>query len=187
MYADYYKIIQSINFFARSMEGRKASKLHFLKFMFLADRYHLRMYGRLISNDTYVAMEYGPVPSASKSAFEFINLPEEYQAYASAFLRTQGDHWVTSLKEVDADVFSETDIEALQCAMDAYKKNQHRIVAYTHGFPEWSCHEQELQQRNVVPMPFEDFFSMKERDYCPASEERLKLNLTHFQEMRDLY
>jgi uncharacterized phage-associated protein len=34
------------------------------KMLYLADKRHLQEYGRLICGDRYVAMEYGPVPSA---------------------------------------------------------------------------------------------------------------------------
>ena len=48
----------------------KEYKMKALKLVYIADRYHLRKYGRLITNDTYFAMNYGPVPSGTKDIAE---------------------------------------------------------------------------------------------------------------------
>ena len=50
---DYKKAVQAINFFARK-NGGKITKLEVLKLIFFADRYHLRKYGRPITNDQYL-------------------------------------------------------------------------------------------------------------------------------------
>jgi len=41
----------------------KPSQYDLVKTLFLADRYHLNEWGRLITSDNYVAMKHGPVPS----------------------------------------------------------------------------------------------------------------------------
>ncbi len=105
MLPDYHKIIQSINYFARQRKECAIGKLLFLKLMYLADRYHIRMYGRLISNSRYVAMEYGPVPSESKEIFEFIGLPESEQEYARMFLEPVSRNMVKSVRDVQIEAF----------------------------------------------------------------------------------
>ncbi len=182
MLPDYHKIIQSINYFARQRKECTIGKLLFLKLMYLADRYHIRMYGRLISNSRYVAMEYGPVPSESKEAFEFIGLPESEQEYARMFLEPVSRNMVKSVRDVQIEAFSETDMEALSIAWGTYRKNP-QIVEYTHRFPEWRRHVHELVGNKVVTMSMDDFFLPVDDDYCPADEERLQLNRECFREM----
>ena len=63
------KATQALNFFALSASGRM-NKLKALKLVFFADRYHLRLYGRPITNDRYLAMKYGPVASSCKDLAE---------------------------------------------------------------------------------------------------------------------
>lgn len=187
MRPDYEKIIQSINYFARKQNNNKISKLYFLKLIFLADRYHLRMYGRTITNDHYVAMQYGPVASETKSTFEFLNIPEPMQAYAAEYLLPAEDSWITSRKEVDSEVFSETDMEALEAAWSTFKKHRN-LVSFTHNFPEWSRHEQKLATYNASKMELEDFFmdAPKGVEYCPATPERVAMNRDFFMEMAHL-
>jgi hypothetical protein len=52
-----------------------------LKLIFLADRYHLCRYGRLITNDSYVAMKHGPVPSATRDIVESNDYLDEYRRW----------------------------------------------------------------------------------------------------------
>ena len=67
---DYRKSTQVLNFFANK-QGGQINKMKALKLIFLADRYHIRKYGRLITNDVYVAMKHGPVPSTTKDISEY--------------------------------------------------------------------------------------------------------------------
>ena len=182
MYPDYHKIIQSINYFARHLPNNVISKLVFLKLIFLADRYHVRMYGRLISNSQYMAMKYGPVASESKNAFEFMNLPSSELEYARLFLKPHSRYTLQSIRELQIEVLSQTDVEALSIAWRTYQENP-RIVDYTHRFPEWQKHCSELCGKKVVPMNMEDFFLPVPVDYCPADKERLELNRECFFEL----
>lgn len=61
----YKKAAQTLNYFAIK-NGGEIDKLHALKLVFFADRYHLRKYGRPITNDQYWAMRFGPVASGVK-------------------------------------------------------------------------------------------------------------------------
>ncbi len=182
MFPDYHKIVQCINFYARLQDNLVISKLVFLKLMFLADRYHVRMYGRLISNSRYMAMKYGPVASESKDVFEFYGLPCSEMDYARRFLEPYSRYRVKSIRETQKEVFSPTDIEALTVSWRTYLDNP-KIVDYTHRFPEWKMHSRELEGRKVVPMDIDDFFLQVKDDYCPADTERLELNRECFREM----
>lgn len=59
---DREKALETILFVSHHLQ---APTLHSIsKILYLADKRHLHDYGRLICGDRYVAMEYGPVPSA---------------------------------------------------------------------------------------------------------------------------
>ena len=55
---------QALNYFARKKNG-KINKMKAIKLIYLADRYHLRKYGRPVVGDDYWAMKYGPVASST--------------------------------------------------------------------------------------------------------------------------
>ena len=133
-----------------------------LKLMFFADRYHLRKFGRSITNDTYFAMKFGPVASGCRN---LQNGPDEYGAtsadsYASEFLDCTQQYDYSSRKPVDEDVFSKSDQEALSYAWENYKQqDQFQLADETHRFPEWKKHEAALGTPDVSrrPMPYSDF------------------------------
>ena len=58
----YKKATQALNFFALKKDG-KINKMKAIKLIYLADRLHLRKYGRPIVGDIYWAMKLGPVGS----------------------------------------------------------------------------------------------------------------------------
>ncbi len=59
---DREKAIEAILFIAHSLPNATMHSIS--KIFYLADKQHLQDYGRLICGDRYIAMEYGPVPSA---------------------------------------------------------------------------------------------------------------------------
>lgn len=52
---DYRKTTQALNFFAVK-NGGHINKMRSIKLIYFADRFHLRKYGRPITNDEYFAM-----------------------------------------------------------------------------------------------------------------------------------
>jgi len=153
------KATQALNFLA-CRHGGKLNKLKALKLIYFADRYHLRRYGRPITNDRYLAMEYGPVASSCKDLAEMSEfLGREESQYAERFLAPNG-HDYLSVGEVDTTEFSKTDLEALEYAWREYgTKDGFRLAEETHRFPEWKRHEARLASpcESRVPMDYRDF------------------------------
>lgn len=141
---DYRKAVQAINFFARA-NGGEITKLDVLKLIFFADRYHLRKYGRPITNDQYWAMRFGPVASAVKEMAELDSLSGTERHYAErVFEKTNPDHILHSIRPVDEDVFSDSDLEALQYVWSRFGSKRMNLVNVTHKYPEWKKHEAAL-------------------------------------------
>ena len=154
------KATQALNFLARQAGG-SMHKLKALKLVYFADRYHLRRYGRPVIGDEYVAMQYGPVPSGTKDIAEmsdFLGLEE--RNYAKAFLQPNEFHSYGSKQEVQAQVFSETDREALEWAWQHFGRiRRFDLADLTHKYPEWTRHEAALKAKVVsrAPMNYRDF------------------------------
>lgn len=157
---DYRKATQVINHFALK-EGGTINKMKALKLLYLADRYHLRKYGRLITNDIYLAMDNGPVASGAKDIAEqseFIGKLEKN--YASRYLVVKQPHDVKSHRPLDNEVFSDSDIEALDFAWEQFGNlDQFQLVKLTHKYPEWSKHKNSLKLNTRIQMDLEDFFN----------------------------
>jgi uncharacterized phage-associated protein len=153
------KATQALNYFAIQSAG-KINKLKALKLVYFADRYHLRTYGRPITNDRYLAMNYGPVASSCKDLAEMSDfLGGEESAYVRQFLSPSG-HDFASTSKVETIEFSETDSEAVEYAWRQYGDvSEFDLAKKTHQFPEWKQHESKLQSpyESRVPMHYKDF------------------------------
>jgi uncharacterized phage-associated protein len=164
----YKKAAQALNFFAIQNNGH-IEKLHALKLVFFADRYHLRKYGRPITNDQYWAMRLGPVPSGVKDIFELDSASSEERHYAGKYFK-QGPnpHSITTLAPVDTQVLSATDMEALQFAWNTFGSHT-GIVEKTHSYPEWIRHEAAVQGGSTrEPMDYLDFLEDPPKNVNPC-------------------
>ncbi len=129
---------QALNFFAIK-EGGIINKMKALKLIYFADRFHLRKYGRLVTNDIYLAMRYGPVPSAVKNIAESNDfLEDDIKEYSNIYVEPSDNLVLKSIDKIDESVFSESDIEALNFAWKQFGKyTQFQLAELTHYYPEW--------------------------------------------------
>ncbi len=104
------KAVNSLLYVAQKLQ--KADKHKTYKILYFADQKHLVKYGRPIIGDTYIKMDYGPVPSFIKNIVdEKINGLEEIVA-------VYNQHFIKILQIPNIEVLSESDIECLQEAIE---------------------------------------------------------------------
>lgn len=123
------KIVELMLHLAHQCPG--ADKYQAVKFFYLADREHLKRYGRPITYEKYYAMEYGPVAS---TVLDLLNgklgvlkpiglkeLPFGTEAgrtpdgkYATTFIRQPK-------REIDRDMFSRSDLAVFDEVVAKYK------------------------------------------------------------------
>lgn len=171
---DHRKATQALNFFAVK-NGGHINKMRSIKLIYFADRYHLRRYGRPITNDEYFAMSYGPVNSGVKDIAEMSGfLGAKELDYASKFVAPSG-YDVQSILPVDWDVFSQSDTEALSFAWERFSQyNEFQLAEITHQYPEWKRFEETLKDQSRVRMNYEDFLNDPAagfEDCCPLTAE----------------
>lgn len=162
---DYRKATQALNFFAQQ-EGGQINKMKALKLIYFADRYHIRKYGRLITNDNYLAMKHGPVPSTSKDIAESNDyLDDETKAYSLQFIEPKDNLVLSSLREPDNSVLSDSDLEALRFAWDNFGHyDQFKLRDLTHDYPEWLKRQEALSDVSCLPMDLLDFLQDPDTD-----------------------
>ena len=155
---DYRKATQVLNYFAQ-YEGGQINKMKALKLTYFADRYHIRKYGRLITNDNYLAMKHGPVPSTSKDIAESNDyLDDEVRSYSLQFIEPLDNLVLRSIREPDDSVLSDSDLEALQFAWDNFGRyDQFKLRDLTHAYPEWLRHQETVADVSCLPMDLLDF------------------------------
>lgn len=155
----YKKAAQALNLFAIE-NGGSINKLKALKLVFFADRYHLRKYGRPITNDEYYAMPFGPVASGVKDIAEFSDfLGETERDYAAQVIEHPDRYSIRSKATCNEKVFSKSEIEALRYAWENFGHvEEYALAELTHQYPEWKRHESALETIQRIKMFYEDFF-----------------------------
>lgn len=117
------KVIEALTWLADAVPG--IDVFHTCKVLFLADREHLRRYGRPILGDNYVAMDDGPVPSLAYdiAKHEGYRLDGETLRKADdalAYERTGRYPRLRALRAANTEVFSRTDLGCLREAAEKY-------------------------------------------------------------------
>lgn len=161
---NYKKSVQALNFFAIKAGG-SINKMKVLKLIWLSDRLHLRNFGRPILNDTYFALNYGPVASNTKDLVEntsFLTEPE--REYRNQYLsnNSQNNYDFQSGNPVDTRVFSKTDIEVMETVFKVFGHlNEFQLSEESHKYMEWKKFEGHLKSGTAsrFEMNYEDFFS----------------------------
>ncbi len=191
------KSTQALNYFARKKDG-KINKMKAIKLIYFADKYHLRKYGRPIIGDIYWAMKLGPVGSNLLNTANLAknNLEKDCLTYARNFLQHPKNdlkmQTIISRKEIDLDVFSQTDIEAFEAVFKEFgDKDQFELAdIISHAYPEWAKHEKEIKGgEKRVRMNYLDFFLNPKSDKSSifdVSEEHLNLAKSIYLENKEV-
>lgn len=113
------------------------------KILYFADQRHLSQYGRSITGDTYIAMQFGPVPSCVDDIFKalrgdsFFSSVSEIEQLKRCMV-FENRFIVRALQEPDMDELSVSDVECLDYAIGICKdKSFSQLTEFSHGLA-WS-------------------------------------------------
>lgn len=178
------KIVQVLAYLVWRLGEQEMTMLPLLKLVYFADRYHLRKYGRLVTDDDYFAMHLGPVASETKRVIEEIEkgLGAGRGVLSGCGSRRKAKHIPICLTgEVELNELSVSDVEALDRVVEKYGRLTPRQLAkQSHHYPEWIRASRHLNERvRRYPMPIVDFFLKVDNpkdEYCDVPEEHVQLS-----------
>lgn len=112
------------------------------KILYFADNAHLSKYGRTITGDSYIAMDFGPVPSSVYDLFKavrgegyFSSMVDNIRNSMFMFVNKKD---IVSLTSPDIEYLSDSDIEVLDKYIDYFKNMSFdETTRVSHGFA-WS-------------------------------------------------
>ena len=111
-------VLYILNKAKMSLDTHKISKI-----LYFADREHLAKYGNSITQDTYIAMKYGPVPSHIYDIIKVV-LGNNSDAFDYDFLKfyfeKSTDNKISAKISFDIDEFSTSEIECLNNSITEY-------------------------------------------------------------------
>jgi len=184
---DYKKIVQVLNYIAKK-SGGEINYLKALKLLYLAERLHLREYGRLITNDSLVAMKLGTLGSQTRDIITMSEyLPHVVYKYVENKLGRDLDKYIIKEKNSETNQLSKTDIYCVDKILNSFGKlSKSELVNLTHDLPEWKKHQYEIEEENlsVVGLDIVDLFKPSSNSSLEKvfSQTDAKLNLS-----RDLF
>lgn len=113
------KAIEAIIYVAKQVGGDMYLTL---KLLYLADKVHLERYGSLLYGERYAALPYGPVPSSAYNIVKYTRGDRDAPLGAEYATEVFGmnDNTIVPKREPDLDVFSKSDVQALDAAVNKY-------------------------------------------------------------------
>jgi len=159
---DYKKITQILNYIAEK-QGGKVDYMKALKLLYLADRLHLRKYGRLITDDRLIAMTHGTLGSQAKDiAVKSDFLPHVVYQYVDDKLKRDSKEYTIAVNNKERDQISETDFECVDKVLSVVgNKKPFDLVKIVHELPEWKRWQyvlEEEKEKSVVDLDLSDLF-----------------------------
>lgn len=136
------KAVHSLLYALQQLGGK--SDMHKLcKILYFADQRHLALYGRSITGDTYIAMQYGPVPSNVDDILKAVRGDSFFASSVEAqpmkqYFTFDNRFMVRGLLDPDMDELSATDAKCLSYAIELCRnKSFTELTEYSHGLA-WS-------------------------------------------------
>ena len=129
------KATEAILYVASKLPEKNATFYIILKILYLADKMHLSNYGRFISGDSYSAMKHGPVPSGAYDIIKYVRGDGYFciDHARNSFSVNLDTNYVLPLRNVDKDLFSESDLQCLdKMIVDHGSKTFSDIRAISH-------------------------------------------------------
>ena len=188
MKPDYKKITQLLNYIAQK-NGGNINYMKALKLLYLADRLHLRMYGRFITNDSLIAMKNGTLGSMAKDiVIQNKFLPYVIYNYSKDKLKRDKFNIATSFNNLDD--LSETDLECVDKVWSILgKKDRFYLAKLTHKLPEWKRCQYPIESKEKLVMPIEvlDLFGNADNEELNKiynqTEKELEISKEFFEEI----
>ncbi len=176
------KITQSLGLLLSLDDNHRMNKLKIVKLIWAADRYHLRKYGRTVTDTEYFALPHGPVSSLTLDVIdndEVALYEEDISFIARHITPWENDkNQIVLYNETEDDYLSETDKEALQFAWDTFGDKDPFELAdeITHKYPEWSKFHEHFDVKNERSrrhIDLDDFFKNPAEDAFFATDDTI--------------
>lgn len=137
------------------------------KILYFADKEHLDSFGRLITQDNYVAMKHGPVPSDLYDILKLVRdvdgdrVDDRFKPLFDAFT-VKGRYNIVPLRDADTNLLSDSETQCLDIAIEQYGKMSFQELTEASHDDAWHAADENETIR------FEDIVRT-----CPSASELL--------------
>lgn len=129
------KALEAILFIAKQLPNPTYHSIS--KMFYLSDKLHLQEYGRLICGDRYIAMEYGPVPSAiydmMKVAATEKSIDVDWDEIIREAMSVKHGREIIAKRNGELDMLAESEVECIKQTIVQYgNKSFGELTDITH-------------------------------------------------------
>jgi uncharacterized phage-associated protein len=182
------KTLQALYYIQHNAPSKKNKYniMYLLKLLYFSDRYHLRHFDSIASEDTYYAMKNGPVAYVAFNVLKVkfplsLNL-EEIPLISKSI--TPLSEYEVQIKKQDDNELSKKFKQSLNFSLETFGKygqgkyGQFVLSEITHIYPEWKKHEKSLKAgRKFIVMNLEDFHENPDGKEFEEKMKKLGLDL----------
>lgn len=187
------KLVQALGYLLSLDDNKKMNRVKLIKLLWAADRFHMRRYGRTVSESRYYAMPHGPVCSLALDIAQLnrdFALDDDDISYISEFFTADGYSTAMSKNPGD-DYLSETDKEMMRKAYQVFNSAEDFDLAdqVSHKYPEWLQYKSYFDggERSSQPIDEAKFFENPDRDdYFEEDKDVLDAAREVFIEQREI-
>ncbi|MDR1342827.1 MAG: SocA family protein [Prevotellaceae bacterium] len=112
------KAVEATLFVANRVENKDFHKI--VKILYFADRDHLAAYGRVITGDTYIKMENGPVPTRIYDGLKALRCENATGLLSGVSTIGSDKYHIKPLRDYNPRLISPSDVEKLSEAIARY-------------------------------------------------------------------
>jgi len=128
------RLLHSLLYVLGTLDEAEREFHKIFKILWFADISHMRDWGRFITGDCYIKMEYGPVPSYLYDIFKGVKKGDPDFAEYAQYISVQEEYKVMPLKPADLDILSDSDIEKLDKSIEENRKlSMGQLTDKSHG------------------------------------------------------
>lgn len=172
------KLVQALGYLLSLDDNKKMHRVKLIKLLWVADRFHIRKYGRTVSESEYCAMFHGSVCSLALDIAQLshggFGLSDDDIGYISEYF-TSDERFTAMSKNPGEDYLSETDKEMLSKAYHTFSDADGFDLAdrISHKYPEWVQYEPYFNSGKRSSRPIDEikFFDNPEKD-CYFEEDK---------------
>ncbi len=180
------KLVQALGYLLSLDDNKKMHRVKLIKLLWVADRFHIRKYGRTVSESEYCAMFHGPVCSLALDIAQLshggFGLSDDDIGYISEYF-TSDERFTAMSKNPGEDYLSETDKEMMRKAYQVFNSAEDFNLAdqISHKYPEWLQYKsyfdggerssQPIDEAKFFENPVGDDYFEEDRDVLDAARE----------------
>jgi uncharacterized phage-associated protein len=168
------KIVTILNYLSTKLVS--LDKLKAVKLLYFIDKLHLLEYGRFVTDDVYIKMKYGPVPTRILDIInDSDNLFNDDKKYLNKYINIDSNNFknITSKKSPDLNELSKSEIKIIDKVLEEYGKfSSNKLIDISHKEYAW------INAQNQDPLNFDDII-------IDLPEDKKEELLEHYREYKE--